>query len=115
MFPPSLKLTATLKYALPLLALAFVVSKVTHYLVIKDVPPFLAEMEERLPTNPYIVTRLGENARFEDTYNENELLKDTLNYTFSLHGSKGTIHIKGAATKKQGNWVPIKSDTTFAP
>jgi hypothetical protein len=114
MFPTILKLTTALKYALPLLVLAFMVSKVTHYLGMKDVPPFLAEMEERLPTNPYIVARLGENARFEDTYNENDLLKDTLKYTFSLHGPKGTMRIKGAATKKQGNWVPTKSDTTFA-
>jgi hypothetical protein len=31
-----------------------------------------------------------------------------------LYGSKGTMHIKGAATKKQGNWVPTESDTAFA-
>lgn len=114
MFPYILKRISSIKYFLPLIVLAFIVSKAAHYWINKDTPPFLVEMEEKLPTNSYMVARIGEHAGFKDTYNENDLLKDTLKYTFSLAGSKGTMRIKGYATKQQGKWVPIKSDTLFA-
>jgi hypothetical protein len=84
MLPFILKRVTQIKYFLPLVALAFIVSKVAHYLVNKATPPFLIEMEEKLLTNPHIVAKLGDNIDFKDAYNENDLGRDTLKYTFSL-------------------------------
>jgi hypothetical protein len=106
---------ASLKYFLPLLLMAFIIAKIAGYLGNKDTPAFLLTMEEQLPVNPAIVARVGEQAGFKDTYNENDLLKDTLRYTFSLAGSKATMHITGYALKQKGEWVPAKSDTLFTP
>jgi hypothetical protein len=114
MLPFILKRVTQIKYFFPLVALAFIVSKVAHYLGNKDTPRFLIEMEEKLPTNPHIVAKLGNNIGFKATYNENDLGKDTLKYAFSLQGSKGTMHIQGYTLKQEGKWVPTKSDTVFA-
>jgi hypothetical protein len=103
------------RIALPLLLMAFIVSKIAGYLGAKGTPAFLLTMEEQLPTTPAIVARVGAHTSFKDTYNENDLLKDTLRYTFSLAGSKATMHIKGYALKQQGEWIPAKSDTLFTP
>ena len=93
---------------------AFALSRFGEYYIMKDVPEFLADMQEKLPEDPRSVARLGEDALFEHTFNIADLSKDTLNYTFLLRGTKATMKITGYATKQNGNWVPIKSDTIFA-
>jgi hypothetical protein len=92
---------------------AFAFSRVAKYFVDKDVPPFLMQMEQELPRNPSLLTRVGERATFETRFNEHDLLTDTLPYSFSLHGLKGAMRIKGYAVKRAGSWVPVKSDTLF--
>jgi hypothetical protein len=93
----------------------FALSKVALYWMTKDTPPFLGEMFDHLAENPRLVTRLGENALPALEYNEYDMEKDSLPYTFSLRGEKGELQIKGYAIKQQGQWVPVKSDTLFTP
>ncbi|MBX0291731.1 hypothetical protein K3G63_14870 [Hymenobacter sp. HSC-4F20] len=100
-------------YVVLFAALCLSMQQFTHYLIWKDIPPFLAEMEETLPQHPRLVARLGEDALFEVTFNQRDLASDSLPYTFSLRGTEGKMRITGYAIKKHGQWVPVHSDTLF--
>ena len=91
----------------------FALSEFTLYWQRKDTPPFLVEMWDHLPENPRMVARLGEDALPEYSYNVNDVEKDSLPYSFSLHGYKAHLQIKGVAVKQRGRWVPVMSDTLF--
>ncbi|MBF9239860.1 hypothetical protein I2I05_20880 [Hymenobacter sp. BT683] len=94
--------------------LCFGLSKFGLYWMRKDTPPFLVDMEEHLAENPRVVARIGEGAEnFEYSYNNHDLEKDTLPYSFSMSGSLGRLRIEGYALKKQNQWVPVKADTLF--
>lgn len=83
------------------------------YYIMKDIPPFLAHMMETLPANPALSAKVGEDATVACTYDNADSSTDTLRYSLSLRGLTGTMNLKGYATKRQGQWVPNKSDTLF--
>ncbi|GAB2720517.1 hypothetical protein GCM10011495_35640 [Hymenobacter frigidus] len=95
------------------LALCIALSEFGLYWQRKDTPTFLLDMWDHLPENPRMVARLGEDALPKYGYNVYDVEKDTLPYSFSLHGYKGNLEIKGYAVKQQNRWVPVKSDTLF--
>jgi hypothetical protein len=93
--------------------IAFALSRFADYWMRENTPAFLADMQDNLAKKPRMVSRLGEDARYTSTYNEHDLEKDTLPYTFSLRAGKGSLKIEGYAIKQQGQWVPVKADTVF--
>ena len=95
--------------------LCFALSEFTLYWQRKDTPPFLVDMWDHLPENPRMVARLGEDALPQYAYNVWQAEGDSLPYSFSLDGEKGSLQIKGYALKRRGQWVPIKADTVFTP
>ncbi len=89
------------------------ISELGMYLINKDTPAFLNEMLETSRTSPSVLKKIGEYQGFEHKYNENDLTKDTLKYTFSIRGTDGEMTLGKYAINSNGKWVLTKIDTTF--
>ena len=105
------KLQKGLTYFLLTGIAAFVFSRISAYLLQQDLPPFFNEMVEKAKESPLVLTKIGPLQTQEYGFNKNDLTKDTLRYWVVLHGTQGTMHLRGFALKQNAAWQPAIIDT----
>ncbi|WP_143434665.1 hypothetical protein [Hymenobacter roseosalivarius] len=76
-------------------------------------PAFLETMVETAKNQEEVLTKLGGYKAYEYTFNKHDLAKDTLPYEVIVKGDTAYLLIRGYATKKKDDWVPVIKDSTF--